>query len=122
MRFESNEVELIDDKETHGTHRLKAGAAARFAISRIEESTQGFHEAIGLAPLGSDDPFEIFADEPGNFLCQIDLRPYNIDLHALQKLGLLLARGLDAGSAIFPSLSQSGHPDWLGELVGCRDP
>ncbi len=60
MRVDPGEVELSRNEEEHGAHGREAGVAACLALGGLEETVQGFDEAIGLAGLGpGNDAVEV---------------------------------------------------------------
>ena len=98
------EIQFARDKEYHGAHGMNAVVATRAAFGRLEQTIEGFEEAIGLPSLRpSHDAVEVSADHFGHFLHRLNfgahdigtpLRQqvrYDIDLLALKNLSQLLA-------------------------------
>ena len=88
MRVDPGEVELSRNEEEHGTHGREAGVAARLALGGLEETVQGFDEAVGLAGLGpGNDAVEVKADHSGDLLHRLDLGAQHVGGPLLEQTG-----------------------------------
>ncbi len=62
MWIEFREVESACEQEDHGTNRGEPAVATRLALGGLEQSVEGFEEAVGLARLRpGNDPFQMVA-------------------------------------------------------------
>jgi hypothetical protein len=66
MGIDRGKVELPSDEEENGSHGLEASVSARPSLGGLEQSVDGFDEAVGLAGLGpGDDAIEMLTYHGG---------------------------------------------------------
>ena len=104
MGVDGGKVELSSDEEDNGSHGLEASVSARLSLGGLEQSVDGFDEAVGLAGLGpGDDAIEMLTDHDGDRLHGRDLGAHDVgaplrehggndvDLLAIEDVAQLLA-------------------------------
>ena len=79
MWVDVGEVEFACDEEDYSFHGLKSGVSARLSFGGLEQSVDGFDEAVGLARSGpGDDAVEMGADHGGDLLHGLDLGAHDV--------------------------------------------
>jgi hypothetical protein len=135
MEVDGGEVEFARDEEEDGFHGVEAGEPARLSFGGLEQSVDGFDEAVGLARSGpGDDAVEMGADHGCDLLHGLDLEAHDVDaplsqhcgndveLLAVEYIAQLLAIEPSAGGALGGELDEMAvsipAPLWTGAMIG----
>ena len=113
MGVDGGKVEFAGDEEEHCFHSLEAGVSARLSFGGLEQSIDGFDEAVGVARSGpGDDAVEMIADHGGDLLHGLDLGAHDVgaplsqhggndvELPAVEDIAQLFAIEPGAGGAL----------------------
>src|SRR5215831_13722493 len=125
MGVDGGKVEFAGDEEEHCFHSLEAGVSARLSFGGLEQSIDGFDEAVGVARSGpGDDAVEMIADHGGDLLHGLDLGAHDVgaplsqhggndvELPAVEDIAQLLAIEPGAGSALGGELETRRSRSW----------
>src|SRR3954451_9027045 len=92
MRIDDSEVELAGDQEDCGPDGGQSSEATSSALGRLEQTIDGFEEAVCLAgPCPSDDAFHVATNQRSNLLHRFDLGTHD----AVAPVAKLLTHDVD---------------------------